>query len=180
VVDAEQRLEAGRGDAARSNDLDAVKRANRLGQGEMDGDRHDTQLGEASIMATSTPPASSARYSVCPGCRNRRPGEFFFWMDLVTSPAISPASANRAPRSMASRVAGALTGSGWPARTGPRNCTERTGSAVRRRRRRQPPRDLVHRDIETELVGEGRQADGVVEDEEGPRTALAHRPGFEG
>ena len=41
------------------------------------------------------------------------------------------------------------------------------------------PRDLAHRDIETELVGEGRQVDGVVEDEEGPRTALAHRPGFE-
>src|SRR5258707_14350542 len=41
------------------------------------------------------------------------------------------------------------------------------------------PRDLAHRDTETELVGEGRQADGVVEDEEGPRTALAHRPGFE-
>src|SRR5580704_18540490 len=44
ALDTEQRLEAGRGEATRPNDLDAVKGANRLGQSEVDGDRHDAQL----------------------------------------------------------------------------------------------------------------------------------------
>ena len=81
---------------------------------------------------------------------------------------------------MASSVAGALAGSGWPARAGDaqphgqhgqRRLEDRTGVGR--------PRDLAQRHVEAELVGKGGQAGRVVEDEEGPRAALAHRPGFE-
>ena len=41
------------------------------------------------------------------------------------------------------------------------------------------PVDLAQRHVEAELGGEGGQAGCVVEDEERPRAALAHRPGFE-
>ena len=44
-VDAEQRPEPGCSDAACANDLDGVKRAHRLGQGQVDGHRHDAQFG---------------------------------------------------------------------------------------------------------------------------------------
>ena len=115
--------------------------------------------GQASIMATSTPPASSARYSVWPGWRKPASCRVFFWMGLVTMPATSPASASLAARSMASRVAGALTGSGWPARTG-------APQPHRQHRQRRleglaglgRPVDLAHRNIRGQACRRGRPA----------------------
>jgi len=170
----EQRLESGRGDAARSNDLDAVsvRTASARERWMVTGTTRNS--GQASIMATSTPPASSARYSVCPGCR--KPGVLESLLldgighqpgDLAgkrqSGPTLDGLQGGR--RIDWIRMAGAHGAAQLHRKDGQRRIED--GAGVSR------PRDLAHRDIETELVGEGRQADGVVEDEEGPRTALA-------
>ncbi len=124
--------------------------------------------GQASIIATSTPPASSARNSVWPGWRKPASCSVFFWIGLVTTPAIVPAWANRTARSMASMVAAALATSGRPGVDGAREAnredrqgTGESGSGFL------GPGDLAHGHVEPEPAGKTGKAIGIVEDEEG-------------
>ena len=94
--------------------------------------------GQASIMATSAPPASSARNSVWPGCLKPASCSVFFWMGLVTMPAISPAWASRGALDRLDRRRRR-----WPDRAGPAlagaGASRAAPAAPSRRRRRLRP-----------------------------------------
>ncbi len=180
TVDAEQRFEAGRGDAARPNDLDAVKRAYRLGQGEVDGDRHDAQFGAGEHHGDVDPARQLGEILGMP-----RMSEAGVLEGLLLD-GIGHHPGDLAGKRQSGTALDGLQGGrciGWIRVAGPHGSAQPHRQHGQRRLEDSAgvgrPRDLAHRDIEAELVGEGGQADGVVEDEEGPRAALAHRPGFE-
>ena len=125
--------------------------------------------GQASIMATSTPPASSARYSVWPACRKPRVLQRLL-LDRIGHQTGDLAGKGE-PGGALDRSdgrAGALAGSGCPGRTAARRRTGSTGKADRTPGRPRPVRRSAARERQARAWRPGLPADRHRRDEEGP------------
>jgi hypothetical protein len=132
-------------------------------------------------MATSTPPASSARYSVWPGCAKPASWRVFFLDGIGHHAGNLPGKGELG--GTLDRLQGCRRVD-WVGMAG----LHRDAQSNRQDRQRcfedktrvRRLRDFPDSDVEAELGGESAQAGAIVDGKERPRTAPAQRPGFQG